>query len=179
LPDSLVESDDQRRSALQDAVTRIESRLRRRLRGKLLAAGWFDVDDVVQSARRRLDFMLVHGKCPDLQDGALDAYIHGVAAKITLEKTRKQRRKARLESFLASRCAESLQVANPSDSREALPLILQRLNTVDHHFVELWVRGLSQRVMAERLGVSFEAYRTRRRRLWRTMNSIARGLGLY
>jgi hypothetical protein len=44
----------QQREWLQNQLTALESRLRRRLHGKLRAVGWFDVDDVLSSARGRL-----------------------------------------------------------------------------------------------------------------------------
>lgn len=171
-----ISSEDvqQQRQRLQDEITSIESRVRRRLRGKIVAAGSFDADDVIDSARRRLDRMLVEGRLPVQSDAELDAYIGGVAEKVALEKTRKHRRQVRVESFIALQRGRCLEPPHElRDDEETLQSIIRRLDDSERQVLTLWVHGLPQQLVAMTLHIGVESYKSRRRRLWSKIRTIA------
>lgn len=171
MPEIPAVTQEQRRQ-LQDHISGIESRLRRRLTGRLAAVGSFDVDDILDSARRRLDRMIVEGRLSFLPDTKLTAYIKGVAERIAREKFRKYRRQVRLETFIASHRGVLVEQSDSIGDEELVQHVLARLDVPDRQLLGLWVLGFSSKQIAMRLCIGVECLKSRRRRVWTTLRSL-------
>lgn len=161
------------RWSLQEHITSIESRLRRRIRGKLQAAGWYDVDDIVASMRRRLDMRLIKGDLSVNNESQLNCLIRKVAEKVALEKYRNGRRQYRLEMYVAQREAQMAEVLDSPGDAPVSASIIMELKPYDRRLLELWLQGLTQHEIAEQLGIPLETYRKRRQRLFAVLRSKA------
>jgi DNA-directed RNA polymerase specialized sigma24 family protein len=163
----------ERREAMQRHISEIAPRLRRRLEGKLIAAGWFDVDDVLSSARRRVDLRLQDGHPLPETKQDLEQYITGMVRNVALEKARQHIRATRRLKLLAQGLGND--VRNRS-SRLEIEEEIQRLMSAcepdDRELIPLWMTGMARTMIAEHLGITLQAYRSRRLRLWQQMREI-------
>jgi DNA-directed RNA polymerase specialized sigma24 family protein len=121
------------------------------------AAGWFDVDDVLNSARRRLDQKIVNGESlpTDLQ-----AYVNGIATKVLLERLRKRVREHR---SLQRNGIDHLEASTELVDQEAVQIVTDHLAADDLALLNL--NNMAHRDAAAAIGISVEAYRTRKKRL--------------
>src|SRR5262245_35742576 len=76
-PDDSVPDGTIVRAAPQQRITAIESRVRRRIRGKFgaIAGGIYNLDDVMASARRHIDRAVLRHKALPTTDEQLCAYV--------------------------------------------------------------------------------------------------------
>jgi DNA-directed RNA polymerase specialized sigma24 family protein len=152
------------REALQKFIARYESRIRRRIRGKL--ASWnrriFDTDDVFVSTCRRLDEALLAGRVVSDSAGALEQYICGTAVRIVQEAARRELRiRVLLEELRGSIPAVQ---PGPSDGHD-LDELLAELDEDDRDLLMQWARSESHATAAAVLGIPMSAYRKRWSRL--------------
>lgn len=155
------------RKRLQEHISELEPRLRRRLRGKLraIARGPYDLDDVIASARRRVDAAAAAGHIRAQSLLELDAYIVHIAEHVAVQGLRREQRQRR-RWFLAAR--SGFLRGEPTRPEHRLDLwdhLLFRLDQDDRTALELWVRGSPHSAIAGTLGIGLEAHRSRWRRL--------------
>lgn len=157
------------RQELQQHISGIESRLRRRLGGRFraLRQSGYDIDDVLSSARRRADSAIVEGRL-DHPIGNLDAYVSQVAEHVALEAIR------RIDKAQRDSTRRVAGDKRPDDASNQLGDVLSRLDARDRQAAELWARGLSHAVIAEMMGVSLAAHRSRWQRICRRSRSPGR-----
>ena len=154
-----------RRQWLQEHITSIESRLRCMVQRKLRRAGWYDADDILSSARRCLDVQVFKVELPLSNEGQLNRLIFKVAQRVALEKYRTARRQRQLERIVAQSAAEVIHQESRNHDHPSLETVIPALCADDHRLLNLWMNGVSQKQIADDLGITLEAYRTRRKRL--------------
>lgn len=158
------------REDLQEYISSIESMLRRWIYGKLRAAGWYDVDDIFASMRRRLDLRLLKGELTIRSEGQLNCLIRKVAQRVAFEKYRKCRRQQHLEQ-IAARVRAQVQSQNAVEPDDVNFCHFIDIRGCDRRLLDLWMEGLSEYEIASVLGITFEAYRKRRQRLFSRVRS--------
>lgn len=167
----LAGATQQQRIELQQNIDRFEGRIRRRLRGKLaaVASRVYDEDDVMASMRRRADLMLVRGNLAAQTPNALEAYMQRIAHCVVADELRRRRREERKMSVLVD-----LMIARHQSSRmfdhddryeEIAQHLLKELDQRDRDALVMWSRGASHQIIAKTLNFSFEAWRSRWRRI--------------
>jgi DNA-directed RNA polymerase specialized sigma24 family protein len=89
-----VDAMREERERLQKRIDEIESRIRRRLRGKFreIGRGVYDLDDVLASARRRIDVAALAGRIRAQSVPELDAFILSVAEHVAIDALRHENR---------------------------------------------------------------------------------------
>ncbi len=163
--------DDVERDRLQREVDRLERRIRRRLIGKFsaIAQSAYDVDDILASTRRRLDEAFVHQRIRADTSQELNAYVQKIAERIALDVVRKQKREDALRKAMFS---QSCQLpVEQREVREMMTKIMAKSDCAEKALLEFWMRGWSERRIAEALDLSIQAYRSRRRRLWHLLRT--------
>lgn len=154
-----------KREWIQAQVTKIERQLRRRIRPKLIRAGWYDEDDILSSVRRRLDVRVFKGELPVRNEAQLNHLILKMAEHVAIDKYRKLRRQRHLEQAVALSADQVVRWPFSNDDSPPIDKVISRLPAEDQLLVNLWMDGLSQKEIAQELGIGVEAYRTRRKRL--------------
>jgi DNA-directed RNA polymerase specialized sigma24 family protein len=162
------------RERLQECIDRLESRIRRRLLGKLRAInhGVYDLDDVIASVRRRVDAAASAGKILARSAIELDAYIFSVAEHVAIQALRRERRQRRRWRRAAE--IEIIRVEGPPTG-SSLPIaedILSKFEQEDRAALELWARGLDHSQIAASLSIGLPAHRSRWRRFQSRLRDI-------
>lgn len=165
-----VGNDD--RARLQDRITAIESRVRRRIRGKFraIARGPFDLDDVMASTRQSLDQAVVQRTVIPSTEQPFCAYVCCIAERVVRDVARHERRQRSLwirqvHSGAARRRALDSFPARRNEAAANVQEILALLDPKDRGMLELIARGLSPTQVAAATGVSIAAQHSRWRRI--------------
>lgn len=161
------------REALQKFIARYESRIRRRIRGKL--AGWdrriCDTDDIFVSACRRLDMLLLAEKLPTQSLRALEQFVIGTAVRITQEKNRRSLRDRRLSHRLQNQCRSNRDVQPSIPSDDIADAVLREISVSERELLMIWVHSGSHAHAANALTLAITTWRKRWNRLQRKLHA--------
>ena len=150
------------RARLQEYVSEFESRVRRRLLGKMRAISdnFHDLEDILASARRRMDQTFHAGRVQFRSSAEVEAYFTRIAQRVAIDAARRRNiERSSLRRVAEQHPAQQLQdrINDEFDLRqldeEAWSIILRRRN------------GQSIIDIAEADGLDVEALRSRWRRL--------------
>lgn len=160
------------REALQQHITTLEARLRRRVRSMLSRVDpAYDEDDVLASTRRRLDAALLRGMFKPSSGTEAAAYIRRVVERVSLDTNRAIRRRRQRERLVAR---HDMQSGSTSSATEMIRLVLREINQKEREMIDLWLRGWSHAAIARALGSTLPAYRS----FWRRTRSRLAMCGL-
>lgn len=162
-----------RRRAVQRRIDRLEPRIRRRLRGKVRQFRHaFDLDDVLASARRRIDKALVRGNLELRTGNELAGYVWRTAQRVALEFARREGRHRRRLRRAVERGFFRLDPQHLTDrtlsSDETTQLVADvfgSLTDIERTMIIRWACGDAYRDIARELGLPLPAFRSRFQRL--------------
>jgi hypothetical protein len=173
MPDSLLDRVRQGdREALQQYITDLEAGLRRRVRGKFSRIdSAYDEDDMLASARRRLDGAFVRGLFKPASEAETNAYIRRACDRVVMDVCRAARRRRWRERQAAR--YESVISTNLSEIADTVFSIARSLDHREREAMRLWLQGLSHASITRSLGMTLFGYRSWWRRLRQRMAQSA------
>ena len=178
VPDLLARMRAGDRTAAALFVTRYESRIRRRIRGKLSPAmrRIFDSQDILSTLGRRLDQFVRSGRIEASNEGELWSLIFRMAEHAIVDKARVFQRLQEVEGEdgpVAHDLARRLRQAareRPSGVEIEIGNVLNALeDLVDRQILYLWLVGTGHNAIAEHIEMAPTAVRKRWQRIKATL----------
>lgn len=158
------------REAAAVFIVRYESRLRRRIRGKLNPSmrRVFDSQDILSTISRRLDQFVRSGRLEASSEQQLWALIFRMANNAIIDKSRVYRRLQQTEGPDSSFAQDLLMRLRQAErqSREGVEIELEKAlkvltNSLDKEILSLWLMGTRHREIAQTVGMAPAAVRKR------------------
>jgi DNA-directed RNA polymerase specialized sigma24 family protein len=174
VPELLARMRDGDRRAAALFVTRYESRIRRRIRGKLNPAmrRIFDSQEILSTLGRRLDQYVQSGRVEASNEGELWALVFRMAEHAIIDKARVFRRLREVEDEdgpVAQELARRLRQASrerPSGAEIEIGNALDLFdNRIDRQILYLWLVGTGHNAIAEHVEMTPAAVRKRWQRI--------------
>lgn len=156
------------RERLQGCLSGFESRIRRRLRGKLrwIGSGFYDWDDVIASARRRIDHAAVLGRLTIRTEHELLAYFQRVAENVAFDAIRRRSRERHAQSRVARETERHEKSTDwQIEQHDVIASMLRQLDRRDQTALEFTARSSSDAKFTSSRPQFGEAARSRWRRL--------------
>ncbi len=162
------------RTALALFIHRYESRIRRRIRGRLSATlrSVFDSQDILSTVGMRLDGLMRSGRLDVTTEQSLCAFIVSLAEHAVKVKGRTvgRRRQRELQYCLAKASARRGRPESGGASAPDVERILASLESeTDRHLLMQWLAGTPLRAIAAQLGLTDSTIRKRWQRLKREL----------
>ncbi|MHC4976827.1 MAG: RNA polymerase sigma factor [Planctomycetota bacterium] len=161
------------REAAAEFIVRYGPRLQRRIRSKLSPAvrRLFDSQDLLSTLSRRLDAYVAKGQFRAADERETWALVTTIAENAAREKARLVARLRKVEGpdsqfaqHLLSRASGS--VAEPEDDHLDPEVLIDALESeLDKDLLRFWLRGYTQKQIAEMIEISYDATRKRWERI--------------
>ncbi len=162
------------RSLLAALVAKHKSRIIRRLRGKLRAAGVtaFDEEDIFSTCARRLDLMHMDRRLKPMSEEGLVSYTLRMAMNIASNRIRAEQRRQRTLQRLFRESVDQLSHSPAEPDEQVLDALMNQLDEDDRRLLQLRLDGRAHIHIANALGISIAAERSR----WQRLRKNARAL---